>query len=242
MNGLCYKDFPELYDLLYQRYFRTVPVFVKLVRREVKSKGRILDLAAGTGAVTIPLLKEGYDVTSADLNPGMLKVLERKAKKEKLKAKTEEKSFLEIDYKNKFDAVVVRQAINYLMSKKDMLDTFDLIYASLKADGKFIFNAPNNVQKYQKPIYNIYEIKGKNGFVLETNSLKKNILIHNQYSIIWSNTIRPFYAEDQNAFRIYSKDEFEDILSLAGFKSRFMSSELKEYDRKDKTIYVVAEK
>ena len=45
-SGNSYKKFPALYDLLYQRYFKSVPDFVSLVKTNTPKGGLILDLAA----------------------------------------------------------------------------------------------------------------------------------------------------------------------------------------------------
>src|SRR3989338_5757830 len=80
-SGNSYKNFPALYDLLYQRYLKSVPDFVSLAKTNTPKGGLILDLAAGTGEVTIPLLQNGFKVVSLDSNNGMLRELRRKAKK-----------------------------------------------------------------------------------------------------------------------------------------------------------------
>ena len=85
LSGNSYNTFPTLYDLLYQRYLASVPDFVSLIARHTPAKGAILDLAAGTGEVSIPLLHRGFAVTSLDRSKGMLNVLQAKAKKEKIK-------------------------------------------------------------------------------------------------------------------------------------------------------------
>jgi len=44
----------------------------------------ILELACGTGRLTIPLAREGYDITGLDISVGMLKTAKEKAEKEGL--------------------------------------------------------------------------------------------------------------------------------------------------------------
>ncbi|HEX37982.1 MAG TPA: class I SAM-dependent methyltransferase [Candidatus Cloacimonetes bacterium] len=44
----------------------------------------ILELACGTGRLTLPLAKEGYDITGLDISLGMLKTAKEKAEKENL--------------------------------------------------------------------------------------------------------------------------------------------------------------
>lgn len=50
---------------------------------------RILDAGGGTGRMTLPLAKSGYEVTLCDLSPGMLAVAREKLKEEGLADKVE---------------------------------------------------------------------------------------------------------------------------------------------------------
>src|SRR3989344_3428034 len=114
--GNSYKNFPALYDLLYQRYLKSVPDFVSLVKTNTPKNGLILDLAAGTGEVSILLLQNGFMVVSLDSSNGMLKELKRKAKKMKIKNyRARIFDMRKINYKEKFDSVCIRQAINYFL-------------------------------------------------------------------------------------------------------------------------------
>ena len=46
--------------------------------------GGILDIACGTGALTIPLVKAGYDVAALDLSAPMIEVTQKKLQKANL--------------------------------------------------------------------------------------------------------------------------------------------------------------
>ena len=46
----------------------------------IQPNSRILEVAAGTGAMTIPLLQNGHRVSATDLSPGMLEQLKNKLK------------------------------------------------------------------------------------------------------------------------------------------------------------------
>ncbi len=49
-----------------------------------KAGGSILELACGTGRITIPLARQGFDVTGLDISEGMLKIAKEKAEMEYL--------------------------------------------------------------------------------------------------------------------------------------------------------------
>lgn len=62
-------DRPDLYDLIAPRD----PILERFyVETACERGGRVLDLACGSGRLTIPLAQAGLDVTGADVSPEML--------------------------------------------------------------------------------------------------------------------------------------------------------------------------
>lgn len=236
-SGNSYKSFPALYDLLYQRYLKSVPDFVALVNKNTPKNGLILDLAAGTGEVTIPLLKNGFRVTSLDSSKGMLEELKRKVEKHGVKNyHTRVVDMQKLNYRDKFDSICIRQAINYFIGTKSLEAGLKKVYNSLKQGGIFAFNAPNYRGETAYPtISNYYEKGLQRAFVVETNTIKRRMLKHKQYSVVWQNDKKPNFVTDENSFYMFTKKEFKDALKKSGFsKIRFSGS--------DKTLYCVATK
>lgn len=235
--GNSYKNFPGFYDLLYQRYLKSVPDFVALVRKSTPRGGSILDLAAGTGEVSIPLLRSGYKVISLDASRGMLKELKSKAKRLGVRGyRVKVSDMKKISYKEKFDVVCIRQAVNYFIGTRVLRLGFKNIFASLKTGGKLIFNAPNyHGEKAYPIISNIYKGGKQNAFVLEINRVVGRVLKHKQYSIIWEEGKKPNFFSDDNYFYMFTKNEFERTLKKCGFSKI-------EFSGSDKTLYCVATK
>ncbi len=69
-----YRD-AALYDHEYRRRRDDVRHYVALARRLVGDGGRILELGCGSGRVTVPLARAGYQVTALDHEPAMLAAL-----------------------------------------------------------------------------------------------------------------------------------------------------------------------
>jgi len=187
--------------------------------------------------VSIPLLKKGFEVTSTDLNSGMLKELKIKAGKAGVKNyRAVSVNMQKIRYEQKFDTVCIRQAINYFIGAGQLLRGLKSIFRALKPGGKFIFNAPNyKGQKKYPDVSNIYTDGAQNAFVLETNEVRNKLLKHRQYSLVWGGNGKPEFVIDENSFYMFTKKDLEAALKKAGFSKI-------EFTASNKTLYCVATK
>src|SRR5690606_17966234 len=61
-----------LYDYEYRRRRADVAFYRELAVRRLGERGRILELGAGSGRVTIPLARAGYEVVAVDASKPML--------------------------------------------------------------------------------------------------------------------------------------------------------------------------
>lgn len=249
IESALYREFPGLYDLLYQRFSKRRDDFLSLVRKNTPAKGRIIDAAAGTGEVSIPLLADGYDVLSTDLNEGMLAELTKKAQAAGVRPRTMVAGFLNMQDVDGFsDTLTVRQAISYLKGEDRLREAFALMKGKLKPGGKLIFNAPNyRPDRFSAPTVAPYQVKsgGKTAIVRERNSLTNRVLTHFQDAIVWNDAAPndATFAGDKNSFKLYTKEQFEAALKAAGFSSvQFLSSGMKPYEPTDPVLYVVATK
>ena len=79
-----YKEFAFVYDELMNDvdYDKWVEYIEELIKREDAKVKNILELACGTGNVTIPLAKKEYDIAAIDISAEMLSVAKEKAEKQ----------------------------------------------------------------------------------------------------------------------------------------------------------------
>jgi SAM-dependent methyltransferase len=61
-----------LYDYEYRRRRADVTFYRGLAKRRLGGPGRVLELGAGTGRVTVPLARDGHQVVAVDQSPAML--------------------------------------------------------------------------------------------------------------------------------------------------------------------------
>jgi SAM-dependent methyltransferase len=126
--------------------------WVAAIERQARQLGlrgrRALDIACGTGKSTAPLIERGYGVTACDLSPGMISQARRKFP-------DYSDSFLVADMRalpgelGEFDLVLcLDDAVNYLLTDDDLLDTFRSVSGLLAADGIFAFDT-NSLLTYR---------------------------------------------------------------------------------------------
>lgn len=133
-------DRPDLYDLMAPRDLALERFYVAFARER---GGRVLDLACGSGRLTVPLAQAGLQVTGGDLSAEMLQHARRCAEAEAVALDLVELDMRDFDLKGRsFDTIIV--AINSILHLHS-LDEFERFFRSvarhLSADGRLVFDA-----------------------------------------------------------------------------------------------------
>ena len=185
----------------------------------------ILEVGAGTGRITIPLLKAGLNVTALDISPSILKVLREKAKRENISAKIICADIRRLNLKDKFDAVVVPfRPFQHLYSVADQMNALKSIKKVLKPNGVLVFDIYNPGLKYIVTRGNWQW--GKEGVINLPGKKKIKIysrirydmaeqMQYQEYRFIYPN------SERKNVIlkmRFFFRFEIEHLLELAGFE------------------------
>jgi SAM-dependent methyltransferase len=104
--------------------------------------GPILELAAGTGRVLIPLAKSGYEVTGLDLSGAMLQVARAKAQHDPLTAgriRLAEGDMRDFSLTRKFSlALIPARAFQHVVEPEDQRGTLRCIHSHLKPCGHLV--------------------------------------------------------------------------------------------------------
>ena len=155
---MSYADFALFYDRLTENidYEALADMYAGLLC----GKGDVLDLACGTGSLSVPLAERGFNVTAADISQDMLTVAA---------AKSSEVSWLcldmtELPFEEQFDGVICAlDSINHLPDLQAIQQTFDGVYRSLKENG--VFAADLNTP------YKHREVLGNNAYTFDYDGL-----------------------------------------------------------------------
>jgi ubiquinone/menaquinone biosynthesis C-methylase UbiE len=73
------RDYARFYDWIYEGIAEDIPFYLAAAREHGSP---LLELACGTGRITIPLAREGFEVIGLDLSAEMLRIAEHKLSKQ----------------------------------------------------------------------------------------------------------------------------------------------------------------
>lgn len=167
-----YNNFAYIYDALMQdvNYHKWVD-YIELLFRHYRVRPRqIVDLACGTGNITIILKERGYDVIGIDRSEDMLFVAREKARSRGMDIPFIFQDMRYISLHHPVDAMTcICDGINYIPSEEELDLVFKGVYRYLKPGGIFVFD----ISSY----YKLSSILGNNTFVRTNEDI----------SYIWQN-------------------------------------------------------
>ncbi|WAW14381.1 class I SAM-dependent DNA methyltransferase [Peptostreptococcus equinus] len=139
-----YGNFAYIYDQLmddvdYEKWVDHIENLIKLNNIKVKN---ILELACGTGNITIPLTRRGYDIAGIDISEEMLDVAYNKSIEENTTLVLLEQDIVELDFDiYDLDCVLCAcDGFNYITSIEDLDKVFTKVHQQLKDGGIFVFD------------------------------------------------------------------------------------------------------
>ncbi len=104
----------------------------------------MLELMAGTGRVSIPLIEAGVRLTCVDSSPEMLAVLRKKLESGKLSAAVHQMDVRELDLHKRFDLIVLPfNSFAELLSPDDQSKALAAVHVHLSGKGRFICTLHN---------------------------------------------------------------------------------------------------
>ena len=219
----AYREFASLYDKLmndydYKMWFNYIEDILKLYKKE---PNQILEMACGTGNLSVFLAEKGYKLTCFDLSEEMLAQAYGKLNPYK-NVKLLNGNMIDFKINKKFDAIVsICDSINYIINEKDLKNTFINVYEHLEDNGIFIFD----INSY----YKLKNIIGNNTFIEDRedlfytwqNDYDITTNICNFYLSFFINNHGDKYTrfDEEHSERAYEIEEIVEFLNNAGFKS-----------------------
>lgn len=218
---MSYISFAEFYDELTENvgYKERCDYILSLMKDAGHPMGLTLDLACGTGTLTLELAQRGIDIFGADASAEMLCQAQNKALGAEKQILFLCQKMQELELYGSIDTCLcILDSINHLTDARDVRETFSRVYRFLNPGGYFIFDV-NTVYKHR-------EILADNTFVYDAETVY----------CVWQNTLLDsnavqidldFFEQGQNGVytrtsecfceRAYSREELEHMLVQTGF-------------------------
>jgi len=138
-------DLPYLdgkhYDAMHQHLEDDIPFYIDSIE---KFGEPVLELACGTGRVTIPLAEEGIDVVGLDLSEIMLKRASEKAKEKGTDIKLIKGDMTDFSLDRRFNTILLPvNSMQRLIELEEYESLFSNVYQHLSEKGTFIFEIFN---------------------------------------------------------------------------------------------------
>ena len=215
--------------------------FIKIMG---KKPDLVLDLACGTGKMTFELAHRGYDMIGVDLSVEMLmRARDRQTNEQILWLNQDMRSF-EL-YGTVGAVVCCLDAVNCLMSIKDIDKCFSLVHNYLDPDGVFLFDV-NTPYKFQNVFSdNAYILEDKDVFCGWQNYYNEKTGVCDFYLTVFENEGEGYrrYDETQKEKK-YSEKQLADALERAGFSviGFFGGYDMSEAKENSERWYIAAKK
>lgn len=113
---------------------------------------QVLEIGAGTGRFTMPVLEKGYSVTATDINSRMLDSLKEKIEQQDLSdlCKCQHESVFELSFADEsWDYVFSLHVLPRFLNLEDQTQAISEVGRVLKPGGQFLFNFRNSKSPYR---------------------------------------------------------------------------------------------
>ena len=133
-------DHPDLYDELWQAGGH-LPFYLNLARQQA---GAVLELACGTGQITVPIALTGLPTVGVDSSNAMLAAAQRRAAGAGASLTFIQGDMRTLAFDREFDFIfVARNSLLHLLSTDDLLAALTAARRHLTAEGVFAFDVFN---------------------------------------------------------------------------------------------------
>lgn len=229
MSG--YGSFSDVYDILTQNvnYPQRAQYIADLLAENGVEGGILLDLACGTGALSIEMAGRGFEVIGVDASGEMLSIAMNSAYEAGVNILFLCQTMQQLDLYGTINACICTlDSINHLTEKADVQAAFDRVSLFTEPGGIFVFDV-NTPYKHR-------EILANNTFVYDMDEVYcvwQNTLDEESDTVqidldIFEEVEDGLFERTQESFceRAYGIDELKTMLVSAGFEPLAVYGEL----------------
>ena len=138
-----YQDFAEIYDQLMSDvdYEGWADYYTRLLSIYGIRNGKVCECACGTGNLTLPLYRRGFQMTGVDLSREMLWQAAQKSRKNGVAIPFVRQDMRALNLHRPVDAVLATcDGVNYLQTEEDLTSFFRAAKRAIKPGGALVFD------------------------------------------------------------------------------------------------------
>lgn len=226
----------RFYDIIYQNLRDGVDhrFFQKHIQR---TRGKVLEIGAGTGRFFTEALQNGADIYGIDISEHMLEVLREKLP-EKAHHRVSNQSATDFAFDMQFELIVAPfRVMMHLLDKDEQLQALQNIHNHLKPGGTFIFDAfiPALERLQQSvPLQTDFEGEYAPGQMLRRKAASTpdylNQLIKVHFQLEWEEEGGRMKQKDWHfPLRFFFRYELEHLLDRSPFSSYTLYGDYEEH-------------
>lgn len=216
-----YGDFAEIYDYLMHRdinYEQLADYIENIFLHYNINPELVCDLACGTGNITIPLARRGYNMTAIDLSSEMLDIA--RTKSDGLDILYLNQNITNLDLYGTMGAFLCMiDGINYILPPKSLLKMFTRMKTCFMDPGAlFIFDISTRYKLKHIIGENTFVHSDKNVFYTWQNRYIENKNLSDMFLTFFVKSNHGYKRfEERHIQHAYSVSELKTLLKKAGF-------------------------
>ena len=241
-----YQTFASVYDAIMDETLYDLWLDFSL-RHSPKGQKKVLELACGTGILSVMLAQKGFEVTGLDLSADMVKLAKQRAQEAGQDLDFLEGNMLDLSQVGHYDMVTCySDSLCYMEDELDVGQVFEQVYASLHEGGRFLFDVHSTYQMDQVfPGYSYHENAEDFAFVWDSYADEPPHSVVHELTFFVKEADGRFQRYDEvHEERTYELLTYEVLLEQAGFKNVHIYADFEDKapEEESKRWFFVAEK
>jgi len=227
-----YED-AELYDLEFAERGHELPFFLNMA---LQAKGPVLEVACGTGRLTIPIAAAGVDIDGLDIVPAMLSLARQKSTQDGLLMQWFEQDCCDMELPRKYELIFsATNAMQHLPNDESVITFLNEAKQVLSPGGQLVIDVFNpSIEKLNQTDRGRYQhktFKSKDGVAISVDVAplydadKKRL----SFKLFYSKNGLQFY-EKFVQMNVFFPDHLTALCKQAGFE---ITAKYGDYDFSD---------
>ena len=187
--------------------------------------GPVLELACGTGRLTVPLAATGVDITGVDRSPSMLEAARSRASRHQVDVSLQERDMRDYDLGRQFKLIFIStNSFSHLLEQEEIESCLRCTRDHLSPEGRFVIDiftpSARKLARDENEIYTVgeYDDPDERGRIVVTETKRYNVATQVNHAIWrYTNTDTSENWEIPFSLRMFYPQEIRALLRYNGF-------------------------